>query len=232
MAELLPQPAKLPELPPSPHPGRVGAPELLDSLQKLALDAFNKAQSMGLDAYYKALDTAYDALHQLPDSDRVRVEKGLRFLRAEAQKNWDVFSHTALEVGDRLSDLANEALEQVLQPRDAQRTRTKTIEADRWEEFFDQLSDGNRGRITTLEVLDPEFGEEILSHGQPLSGVVYDRAGKGNVISIELGKDGVCYSHAVKDPTEVHTEQDGESGRLLVLEIRSADGGQTLLELG
>lgn len=231
MKELPPQP-RLPELPPAPHPGRVGLSELIDSLQKRALDTLNKAQEVSEDAYRRALESAHEALQQLPESDRIKVEKATRFLKSEAQKNWEFFSHTAVELGDRLSNLADEALEQVLQPRDSQRMRTKTIEPEHWVEFFDQLSDGNRGRITTLEVIDPEFGEEILSHGQPLFNVVYDPVGKGNVVSIELGRDAVCYSHAVKAPTEVHTEQDGESGRLLALEIRSADGGQTLVELG
>lgn len=231
MTQLPPQP-KLPELPPSPHPGRVGLGELIDSLQKRALESLSKAQDVSEEAYHRALETAHEALQQLPESDRIKVEKASRFLRSEAKKNWEFFSRSAAELGDRLNVLANEALEQVLQPRDARRTRTKTIDPDRWVEFFDQLSDGNRGRLVTLEVIDPEYGEEILVHGQPLFNVVYDPVGKGNLISLELGQEGVCYSHPVPNPTEVNTEQDGETGRLLVLEIRSADGGQTLVELG
>jgi hypothetical protein len=229
--ELPPQP-KLPELPPAPHPGRRGLSELIDMLQKRALESLSQAQDISETAYHRALEAARESLQQLPDSDRIKVEKAVRFLRAEAQKDWDFLSRSASELGDHLSKLASEALEQVLQPRDPQRTRTKAIERDRWVEFFDQLSDGNRGRIITLEVIDPEFGEEILCHGQPLFSVVYDPVAKGNVISIELGQEAVCYSHAVHEPKEVHSEQDGESGRLLAIEIRSADGGQTLVELG
>ncbi len=39
---------------------------------------------------------------------------------------------------------------------------TKTVPPERWGEFFDQFSDGNRGRHISIEVITDEFGDEEL----------------------------------------------------------------------
>jgi Family of unknown function (DUF5335) len=106
----------------------------------------------------------------------------------------------------------------------------KSIERDRWVEFFDQFSDGNRGRHISIEILDSELGDEELIQNAPLMAMVYDPPNKGNKLTIETGKDEVNYAHTVDSPTEVLTGQDA-NGIMLAVQIRDATGTPTLIKL-
>jgi catechol 2,3-dioxygenase-like lactoylglutathione lyase family enzyme len=107
---------------------------------------------------------------------------------------------------------------------------TKSVPQERWSEFFDQFSDGNRGRHISIEIINPELGDEELIQNTPLMAMVYDRPGKGNDLIIETGKNEVTYAHTVDSPTEVLTGQS-ESGRMLAVWISDATGTQTLVQL-
>jgi hypothetical protein len=107
---------------------------------------------------------------------------------------------------------------------------TKSVPQERWGEFFDQFSDGNRGRHISIEVITPELGDEELIQNAPLMAMVYDRLGKGNDLVIETGKEEVTYAHTVDSPTEVLTGQS-ESGRMLAVWISDATGTKTLVKL-
>jgi hypothetical protein len=107
---------------------------------------------------------------------------------------------------------------------------TKSVPQERWSEFFDQFSDGNRGRHISIEIITPEFGSEELIQNSPLMAMVYDKPGKGNDLVIETGKDTVTYAHTVDSPTEVLTGQS-ESGRMLAVWISDATGTKTLVKL-
>jgi Family of unknown function (DUF5335) len=115
---------------------------------------------------------------------------------------------------------------------------TKSVPQERWGEFFDQFSDGNRGRHISIlilrgsanEVITDEFGDEELIQNAPLMAMVYDRLGKGNDLVIETGKDEVTYAHTVDAPTEVFTGQS-ESGRMMAVSISDAAGTKTLIKL-
>jgi Family of unknown function (DUF5335) len=107
---------------------------------------------------------------------------------------------------------------------------TKSVPPERWGEFFDQFSDGNRGRHISIEIISPEFGDEELIKNAPLMAMVYDRPGKGNDLVIETGKDEVTYAHTVDSPTEVLTGQS-ESGRMLAVWISDATGTKILVKL-
>jgi Family of unknown function (DUF5335) len=107
---------------------------------------------------------------------------------------------------------------------------TKSVPQERWGEFFDQFSDGNRGRHISIEIISPEFGDEELIQNAPLMAMVYDRPGKGNDLVIETGKDEVTYAHTIDSPTEVLTGQS-ESGRMLAVWISNAAGTKTLVKL-
>jgi Family of unknown function (DUF5335) len=115
---------------------------------------------------------------------------------------------------------------------------TKSVPQERWGEFFDQFSDGNRGRNISIlilrgsanEVITDEFGDEELIQNAPLMAMVYDRLGKGNDLVIETGKDEVTYAHTVDAPTEVFTGQS-ESGRMMAVSISDAAGTKTLIKL-
>jgi hypothetical protein len=107
---------------------------------------------------------------------------------------------------------------------------TKSVPQARWGEFFDQFSDGNRGRHISIEVITDEFGDQELIQNAPLMAMVYDRSGKGNDLVIETGKEEVTYAHTVDAPTEVLTGQS-ESGRMLAVWISDATGTKTLVKL-
>ena len=107
---------------------------------------------------------------------------------------------------------------------------TKSVPQERWGEFFDQFSDGNRGRHISIEVITPELGDEELIQNAPLMAMVYDRSGKGNDLVIETGKEEVTYAHTVDSPTEVLTGQS-ESGRMMAVSISDAAGTKTLVKL-
>jgi hypothetical protein len=107
---------------------------------------------------------------------------------------------------------------------------TKSVPRERWGEFFDQFADGNRGRYISIEILDSEVGDEQLIQNAPLMAMVYDRPGKGNGLTIEVGRDEVTYAHTVDSPTEVLTGQDS-NGVMLAVQISSAAGTKTLVRL-
>ena len=107
---------------------------------------------------------------------------------------------------------------------------TKSVPQERWGEFFDQFSDGNRGRHISIEIINSELGDEELIQNAPLMAMVYDRPGKGNDLVIEVGKDTITYAHTVDSPTEVLTGQS-ESGRMLAVWISDATGTKTLVKL-
>jgi hypothetical protein len=106
----------------------------------------------------------------------------------------------------------------------------KSVPQDRWLEFFDQFSDGNRGRHISIEILDSELGDEELIQNAPLMAMVYDPPNKGNKLTIETGKNEVTYAHTVDSPTEVLTGQD-ENGIMLAVQIRDGAGLKTLIKL-
>jgi hypothetical protein len=106
----------------------------------------------------------------------------------------------------------------------------KSVPQDRWVEFFDQFSDGNRGRHISIEILDSELGDQELIQNAPLMAMVYDPPTKGNKLTIETGKNEVTYAHTVDSPTEVLTGQD-ENGIMLAVQIRDGAGLKTLIKL-
>lgn len=104
----------------------------------------------------------------------------------------------------------------------------KQIPQQRWVEFFDMVSDGNRGRRVKVEVDDPEAGNLEPVKDTPLMAIVCDPPGKGNDIVIETGKREVNYAHTVASPTEVWEAQE-DSGKLVALKVKDASGGQTIV---
>jgi Family of unknown function (DUF5335) len=107
---------------------------------------------------------------------------------------------------------------------------SKSVPQERWGEFFDQFSDGNRGRHISIEIIGAEAGNSELIEDAPLMAMVYDRPGKGDDLVIEVGKDEVTYAHTVESPREVLTGQD-ENGIMLAMRIEDTTGIKTLIKL-
>ncbi|PHX56531.1 ADP-ribose pyrophosphatase [Tychonema bourrellyi FEM_GT703] len=106
----------------------------------------------------------------------------------------------------------------------------KSVPRERWGEFFDQFTDGNRGRHISIAIIGSELGDAELIKNAPLMAMVYDRPGKGDDLVIEVGKDEVNYAHTVDSPTEVLTGQNS-NGVMVALRISDAAGTQTLIQL-
>lgn len=104
---------------------------------------------------------------------------------------------------------------------------SKQISEDRWVEFCDTVTDGNRGRKVTIELAESSGDRTLIKEASFLS-LVCDPAGKGNDITIETGESQVNYAHTVTAPTEV-TENQAESGKLAALEINDKEGTKTLV---
>ena len=107
---------------------------------------------------------------------------------------------------------------------------TKTVLQERWTEFFDQFSDGNRGRYIAIEMVNADLGSQKLIQNAPLMAVVYDRPEKGNSLVIEVGKNQVTYAHTIDSPTEISTGQNA-LGQIVMICIGEASGTKTLVKL-
>jgi hypothetical protein len=107
---------------------------------------------------------------------------------------------------------------------------SKSVLRERWGEFFDQFSNGNRGRRISIESIDSELGDEELIQNAPLRAMIYDRPGKGDNLAIEVGIDEVSYSHTIDSPTEVLTGQNS-IGQIIAIWISDAAGTKTLIKL-
>ena len=106
----------------------------------------------------------------------------------------------------------------------------KSVPSERWGEFFDQFTDGNRGRHISIEIIGSEVGDAELIKNAPLHAMVYDRPGKGDDLVIEVGNDEVTYAHTIDSPTEVLTGQNS-NGVIVAMSIADAAGTQTLIQL-
>ena len=106
----------------------------------------------------------------------------------------------------------------------------KSVPREQWGEFFDQFSNDNRGRRISIEIIDSELGDEELIQNAPLMAMIYDRPGKGDNLSIEVGKDELTYGHTVSSQTDVLTGQNS-TGVMIAVQISDAVGTKTLIQL-
>lgn len=107
---------------------------------------------------------------------------------------------------------------------------SKSIPSKQWGEFFDQFSIDNSGRHISIEIINPELGDEELVKDSPLLAMIYDRPSKGNNLAIEVGAKEVTYAHNVDAPTSVFTGQNTQ-GDTIAISITDSTGTQTLVKL-
>jgi hypothetical protein len=106
----------------------------------------------------------------------------------------------------------------------------KQISQDRWLEFFDQFTNGNKGRQIKLEIISQEIGDQTPVESAPLWSLVYDPMRVGNNLTLEIGRDEVSYAHTINDLSDVWEKQD-ENGKAVALEVLSKDGTQNMISL-
>jgi hypothetical protein len=107
-------------------------------------------------------------------------------------------------------------------------SQTKQLDKERWSEFLSMFSNGNRGRMVAIEVVDMASGDQVLTDGAPLFAIDYDPANKGDDLVITTGREEVDYSHKISAPAEIWELQD-DNGKAVSLEVIDQNGGKTIL---
>jgi hypothetical protein len=102
------------------------------------------------------------------------------------------------------------------------------VPREEWKDFFVTFSNGNRGRMLSLEVLDSESGDSGQAKQGNLLAVDYDPVDKGNDIVVTTGVDEVDYSHTIEAPIEVWKAQQ-DDGEIASLEIIDQNNVKTIL---
>ena len=106
--------------------------------------------------------------------------------------------------------------------------QTKKLDQARWSEFLSMFSNGNRGRMVAIEVVNMATGDQPLTEAAPLFAIDYDPVNKGDDLVITTGRDEVDYSHKINAPAEIWESQD-DNGKVVALEIINRDGVKTIV---
>jgi hypothetical protein len=102
------------------------------------------------------------------------------------------------------------------------------ISREAWSDFFVTFSNGNCGRMLTIEVFDSQSGTSGQAKQGILLAVDYDAVGKGNDIMITTGVDEIDHTHTIEAPVELSKAQD-DNGEIESLEIIDQNNTKTVL---
>jgi hypothetical protein len=99
---------------------------------------------------------------------------------------------------------------------------TLEIPREEWTTFFDSFSNRHRGWLVTLEILDPEIGDQTEAHDLPLEGITAELNQRGaDQIEVVVGSKADSHlSDTIADPWEVWLKSTDE-GADDVLEIKA-----------
>jgi len=102
------------------------------------------------------------------------------------------------------------------------------IEMNKWREFFETLSKRRFEWKTSIEVMGPDLGDQMLSDGLPFNGITMEK-GETPAISISVGENPDAHqTHRISEPTNVaFLDADNSNGD--IVEIEEKDGTKTLL---
>lgn len=98
---------------------------------------------------------------------------------------------------------------------------TREIQRDEWVSFFDSFSNRHRRWLVTLEILEPEIGDQTEARELPLEGITAELNERGpDQIEIIVGGQSDSYLRdTVVDPKEVWLKSSA-AGADEVLEIK------------
>jgi hypothetical protein len=105
---------------------------------------------------------------------------------------------------------------------------TKNIPTERWGDFCDTFTNGNRGRKVNITLVKAKVGER-LAEGTIFSAIDYDPEGKGDVFMISYGDEAPLTIHVVNTPLELWQAQN-EVGKVILLEIIDAEERKLMIE--
>ena len=98
---------------------------------------------------------------------------------------------------------------------------TKNIPGERWGDFCETFTTGNRGRLVNVTLVDEDAGER-LAEGTSFSAIDYDPGDKGDLFMISYGDQAPLTTHIVDKPLELWQAQN-EAGKVILLQIIDAE---------
>jgi hypothetical protein len=104
----------------------------------------------------------------------------------------------------------------------------KRIPAERWEEFCDTFTQGNRGRSVSIEIVGYDVGDQKLADSVPFSAIDFDTLFKGYAFILSYGSAAPLTTHTIPVPAEVLQTQD-ENGVVVALEIIDTEDRKTII---
>ena len=107
-------------------------------------------------------------------------------------------------------------------------TINKQIPSERWEEFCDTFTQGNRDRTVSIEIVGPEVGDQRLANAVPFSAIDFDTLYKGDTFILSYGSEAPLTTHTIPVPAELWQAQD-ENGVVLALEIIDTEDRKTII---
>ncbi len=104
---------------------------------------------------------------------------------------------------------------------------TKEIPAERWMEWCDTFTNGNRGRSLGIRFVDEQYGAGSLAERAYFVAIDHDPVSKGNDFIISYGDEESLTSHVIRAPVTLWQVQDA-NGVVVALAIGDQNGRQTI----
>lgn len=102
-------------------------------------------------------------------------------------------------------------------------TDTVVIARDQWAQFFDQLSEEHAGELMKMELLDPDYGDQIEGEGTPFQLASYDRRNDMVIITAGISEsDEPTYRRMIQHPSEIDVSVP-DDGTTVVRVVGPAD---------
>ena len=110
--------------------------------------------------------------------------------------------------------------------------KSRDLEREQWQRYFDGFSRTHRGRPVTVESMGTEVGLQTIARQLPLVGITADSSsGSDMVIEIIVGDSPDAHlTHVVHHPSQVRIAQAHDGADDIVL-IESADEPATLVDV-
>jgi hypothetical protein len=113
---------------------------------------------------------------------------------------------------------------------EAAMTATTPEQRSEWSQLTDRLSTDHEGHDVTIEVLDPEGGDNPMVERLPFAGITYDH--KDDVVVVSVGgrspRYPVVLRHLIQHPQEILFDLIPQGA---ALKITDASGTTTLVSL-
>ena len=102
---------------------------------------------------------------------------------------------------------------------------TQEIPNYEWVRFFDEFSRRHEGRLTTIEMLQGDYGDQIQARDLPLNGISVepDEVAEDQIIIMLGANPDARITHTISKPGRVWLKQN-EDGEDETLEIESFEG--------